>query len=87
MTRPTPGTIPTRSISSRCKKSRKLADGAAFRARTSDELDAAARAIEDLAAGETLAPPSILYRELWPYLAALAFVASLGLAFAQRAPR
>jgi len=65
----------------------RIADGAAFRARTADELDAAARAIEDLAAGETPAPPPIIYRGLWPYPATLAFVAGFALALAQRAPR
>ncbi len=69
------------------KKIAEIADGAAFRARTSDELDAAARAIEDLAAGEMLAPPSIIHRDLWPYPATLAFIAGLALTFAQRAAR
>lgn len=69
------------------QKIAEIAGGSAFRARTSDELDAAARAIEDLAAGEMLAPPSIIYRDLWPYPAALAFIAGLAFAFAQRAPR
>ena len=69
------------------QKIAEIADGAAFRARTSDELDAAARAIEELAAGETPAPPAIMHRDLWPYPAALAFVAGLAFAFAQRAPR
>jgi Ca-activated chloride channel homolog len=64
-----------------------IGGGAAFRARTTDELDAAARAIEGLAAGETLAPPTIMYGELWPYPAALAFFAGLALAFTQRGPR
>ena len=69
------------------QKLAEIADGAAFRARTTDELDAAARAIEGLAAGETLAPPTIIYADLWPYPAALAFVAALALAFARRTPR
>lgn len=69
------------------KRIAEITDGAAFRARTTGELDAASRAIESLAGGETLAPPTIIYRELWPYPAALAFIANLALAFARRAPR
>lgn len=62
---------------------RKLAEiggGAAFRARTTEELDAAARAIETLMASEALAPPAVVRRELWAYPAALAFLASLAMA-------
>jgi len=69
------------------QKLAEITDGAAFRARTTDELDAAARAIEGLAAGEALAPPTIIYRDLWAYPAALAFVSGLALAFARRTPR
>jgi len=69
------------------QKLAEIGDGAAFRVRTTDELDGAARAIEGLAAGETLAPPPIIYRDLWPYPAALAFIAGLTLAFTRRAPR
>jgi Ca-activated chloride channel family protein len=69
------------------QKLAEIGGGAAFRTRTTDELDGAARAIEGLAAGETLAPPTIIYDDLWPYPAALAFIAGLTLAFARRAPR
>lgn len=69
------------------QKLAEIAGGAAFRARTTDELAAAARAIEALAAGVTLAPPTIVYRDLWPYPAALAFVACLAIAFSRRAQK
>ena len=64
-----------------------IGGGAAFRARTTDELAAAARSIEALAAGPSLAPPTVIYRDLWTYPAALAFVASLAIALSQRTPR
>lgn len=69
------------------QKLAEIGGGAAFRARSADELAAAVQAIEALAAGATLAPPKILYRDLWPYPAALAFVACLALALSRRAPK
>ena len=48
--------------------------GQAFRARTTEDLDQAARAIEKLAAGEIAAPPAVIFRDhwIWPALASLA---------------
>jgi Ca-activated chloride channel homolog len=66
---------------------RKLAEttnGTAFRARNGEELAAAVRAIEALAAGPALAPPSLIYSNLWPYPAALGFLACLTMVLAQR---
>ncbi len=69
------------------QKLAEIGGGAAFRARTTEELAAAARSIEALAAGTSLAPPTVIYRDLWPYPAALAFVACLAIALSQRSPR
>ena len=55
--------------------------GAAFRARTTEELDAAARAIEALVAGEVAAPPAVIRREHWIWPAGLALLAALGMAW------
>ncbi|WP_400766223.1 VWA domain-containing protein [Methylosinus sporium] len=64
-----------------------IGGGAAFRARTGAELDAATRAIEGLIAGPTPAPPTIVYRELWIYPGAVAFLAAMALALATRERR
>ncbi len=69
------------------QKLAEIGGGAAFRAHTTDELAVAAHAIEALAAGPTLAPPTVIYRDQWPYPAALAFAACLALALSQRTPR
>jgi Ca-activated chloride channel family protein len=69
------------------QKLAELGGGAAFRAHTTDELAVAAHAIEALAAGPALAPPTVIYRDQWPYPAALAFAACLALALSQRTPR
>ena len=55
--------------------------GEAFRARTTEELDAAGRAIEALVAGEIAAPPAVIFREHWIWPAGLAFLAALGMAW------
>lgn len=64
-----------------------IGGGAAFRARTGAELDAATRAIEALLASPAPAPPTIIYRELWIYPGALAFLAATALALATRERR
>lgn len=64
-----------------------IGGGAAFRARTGAELDAAARAIEALVAGSAPAPPRVIFRELWIYPGALAFLACAALALATRERR
>lgn len=61
-----------------------IGGGAAFRARTSADLEAAARAIEALAAGPTDAPPTILFLDLWTYPGALAFLACAAIAIGTR---
>jgi Ca-activated chloride channel family protein len=61
-----------------------IGGGQAFRVRTTEDLAAAARAIEDLVAGEIPAPPAIVRRELWTWPATLAFLASLGLVMSRR---
>ena len=66
---------------------RQLADiggGQAFRVHTTAELDAAARAIEALVAGQSLAPPSVIRRDLWVFPAALGLLTLLAMAFARR---
>lgn len=64
-----------------------IGGGSAFRARTGAELDAATRAIESLIAGPAPAPPTIIYRELWVYPGALAFLAAASLALSTRERR
>lgn len=61
-----------------------IGGGAAFRARTSADLDEAAHAIEALAAGPTTAPPTVIYHDLWTYPATVAFAAGAALALASR---
>jgi len=62
-----------------------ITGGSAFRARTTEELDAAAQAIEALVPTPIAAPPTLIHRDLWAYPAALALMACLWLAFVQRA--
>lgn len=61
-----------------------IGGGKAFRAHTTAELDAAARAIEQLAAGEAMAPPGLVRHELWFYPAIAALVAGLARALRGR---
>jgi Ca-activated chloride channel family protein len=60
-----------------------IGGGAAFRARTTEDLDDAARAIEKLIASDILAPPAVIRGDLWAYPATLAFLASLAMAMAR----
>ncbi|HEY8065953.1 MAG TPA: VWA domain-containing protein [Methylosinus sp.] len=64
-----------------------IGGGAAFRARTGAELEAATRAIEALIAGPAPAPPTVIFRELWIYPGALAFCAAMALALSTRERR
>lgn len=64
-----------------------IGGGAAFRARTGEDLEAAARAIEALEAGPAPAPPTVIFHELWIYPATLALIACAALAFASSARR
>ena len=66
---------------------RQLADiggGEAFRVHTTAELDSAARAIEALVAGQSLAPPAVIRRDLWIFPASFGLLALLAMAFARR---
>jgi Ca-activated chloride channel homolog len=65
----------------------RIGGGAAFRARTGEDLDAAAHAIEALAAGAAPAPPTVIFHELWIYPATLAFAACAAVALASRTRR
>lgn len=69
------------------QKVAELGGGAAFRARTGEDLDAAAHAIEALAAGPAPAPPMVIFHELWIYPATLAFAACAAIALASRTRR
>jgi Ca-activated chloride channel homolog len=64
-----------------------IGGGAAFRARTGEDLDAAARAIESLAAGPAPAPPTVIFHDLWTFPATLAFTACAAVALASRTRR
>jgi Ca-activated chloride channel homolog len=64
-----------------------IGGGAAFRARTGADLDAAARAIEALAAGTANAPPTIIFHDLWIYPATFAFIACAALVAGSRVRR
>ena len=65
----------------------RIGGGEAFRARTGEDLDAATRAIEKLLAGETVAPASVVRRDLWSYPGSLFLLASGGLVAARRSRR
>lgn len=65
----------------------KIGGGQAFRARTGDDLDAAAHAIEALMAGQTIAPPTVVRHDLWSYPAAFFMLASAGMVAARRSRR
>ena len=60
--------------------------GQAFRARTTEDLDEAVRAIEALTAGEIAAPPAVIFRDFWIWPAMLALAAGLALLRQRRAP-
>jgi len=64
-----------------------IGGGAAFRARTGDDLDEAAHAIEALAAGPAPAPPTVVFHEFWIYPAAAAFLACAAITLASRTKR
>lgn len=61
--------------------------GTAFRARTGADLDAAAHAIETLAAGPAPAPPTVVFHNLWTFPATMAFIACAAVTLASRARR
>lgn len=68
----------------------KVADiggGAAFRARSGVELDQVMKTIESMVASTALAPPSIIYRELWIYPAIVSLLCCAALILKSRAIR
>jgi Ca-activated chloride channel homolog len=64
-----------------------IGGGKAFRARTGDDLDQAAHAIEALTPGPAPAPPTVIFHDLWTYPAMAAFLACAAIALASRARR
>lgn len=68
----------------------KVADiggGASFRARSGAELDQVMKTIESMVASTALAPPSIIYRDLWIYPAIVSFLSCMALIVKSRAIR
>jgi Ca-activated chloride channel family protein len=64
-----------------------IGGGEAFRVRTTQDLAAAAAAIETLVAGELVAPPAVVHREFWPYAAGLSLLACVAMAAFRTRPR
>jgi Ca-activated chloride channel family protein len=58
--------------------------GEAFRVRNGEDFNDAARKIEKLIAGETLAPPAVLHHEFWPYPAAFAMASAFAMVATRR---
>ena len=68
----------------------KVADiggGAAFRARSGAELDQVMKTIESMVASTALAPPSIIYREIWIYPTIVSFLSCMALILKSRVLR
>lgn len=61
-----------------------LTGGRMFRVKTTDDLIAMAEAIDALEGGRAKAPPVPLRKDLWPWPAALAFLAAAGLLASRR---
>jgi Ca-activated chloride channel family protein len=61
-----------------------LTGGRMFRVKTTDDLIAMADAIDSIEGGRAKAPPVPLRKDLWPWPAALAFLAAAGLLAARR---
>lgn len=66
------------------QKYAKAGGGEAFRVRSGEDFDDAARKIEKLIAGETLAPPAVVHREWWPYPAGVAMASVFAMVAAKR---
>ena len=64
----------------------KIGGGQSFRARTGEDLDAAAHAIEALMGGKILAPPTVIHDDLWSYPGALFTLAAAGMVAAPAVP-
>lgn len=63
-----------------------LSGGTSFRVRSTADLDAVGRSIDAMEANRNLAPPAEIYRDLWSYPAALAFLIALALILLGRRP-
>ncbi|WP_156634235.1 VWA domain-containing protein [Methylobacterium sp. Leaf113] len=61
-----------------------LTGGRMFRVKTTDDLMAMAEAIDQIEGGRAKAPPVPLRKDLWPWPAALAFLAAAGLLASRR---
>ena len=66
------------------QKFAKEGGGEAFRVRNGEDFNDAARQIEKLITGETLAPPAVLHHEFWPYPAALAMANAFAMVATRR---
>jgi Ca-activated chloride channel family protein len=66
------------------QKFAKLGGGEAFRVRNGEDFNDAARKIEKLITGETLAPPAVLHHEFWPYPAAVAMMSAFAMVATRR---
>ncbi|MGA0531129.1 VWA domain-containing protein [Hansschlegelia sp. KR7-227] len=58
--------------------------GRMFRVKTSEDMEAAVKAIDEVEPTRSLAPPAPIWRELWPWPAALAFLASAATVLVRR---
>ncbi|MFC7053177.1 VWA domain-containing protein [Hansschlegelia quercus] len=58
--------------------------GKAFRVKTTDDLMAAVKAIDEIEPTRSLAPPAPVWRELWPYPATAAFLLTAASALIRR---
>ena len=65
----------------------KIGGGESFRARSGDDLEAAARAIEKLMVGQTVAPPTVIHADLWFYPGALFMLLSAAMVATRRTRR
>ncbi|MFD1283236.1 VWA domain-containing protein, partial [Methylobacterium goesingense] len=61
-----------------------LTGGRMFRVKTTEDLVAMANAIDEIEGGRAKAPPVPLRKDLWPWPAALAFLAAAGLLASRR---
>lgn len=61
-----------------------ISGGKTFRVKTSEDLDAAVKSIDEIEPTRSLAPPAPIWRELWPWPASLAFFACAATVLARR---
>lgn len=58
--------------------------GQSFRVKTTEDLQAAMKAVDEIEPTRGLAPPAPVWRELWPWPASLAFLAAAGTVLVRR---